>query len=80
MGMVGDAHVVQHGQVREQSDVLEGPADAQLGDLERFQSGDCLAVEQDTCRLVGTYRPVIMLKTVVLPAPLGPIRPCNSPG
>ncbi len=29
--------------------------------------------------LVGLYKPVIKLKTVVLPAPLGPISPTNSP-
>ena len=30
--------------------------------------------------LDGTYRPLIMLNTVVLPAPFGPIRPASSPG
>ena len=47
VGMVGDAHVVQHRQVREQADVLERPGDPQLVDLMRFQSGDFLPIEHD---------------------------------
>ena len=31
-----DAHIVQHGQVFEQADVLEGARDAQVGDLVGF--------------------------------------------
>ena len=37
------------------------------------------APSKRTCRSVGRYTPVTTLKTVVLPAPLGPIRPKISP-
>ena len=46
VGMVGDAHVVQHGEVGEQADVLERPRDAQPRDLERLQAVDPLFAER----------------------------------
>ena len=37
------------------------------------ESVDLLAIEQDSSPLLGNRAPLIRLKTVVLPAPFGPI-------
>ena len=37
------------------------------------------SLSSSTVPVVGLYIPVIRLKTVVFPAPFGPIRPYNSP-
>ena len=45
--MIGDEHVVQHGQAGEQTDVLKRPADAQLGDLKGLITEQVVAAEED---------------------------------
>ena len=45
--MAADAHVVEHRQVAEQREVLEGAADADVGDAVRRPAQDAAALEQD---------------------------------
>ncbi len=72
-----DENVVEHRQIAEQADILEGSGNAHLVDLNGGLPCCVHAVEQD-----GTARRLIDLgkkvKTVVLPAPFGPIRPAIS--
>jgi hypothetical protein len=68
-----DHHVLQRGHLGEQPDVLEGARDAGLGHL--VHAWACRLAGQLELPVSGVYRPVITLKKVVLPAPLGPIRP-----
>src|SRR5437867_10759660 len=42
-----DPHVVQGGHVREQSDLLKGASDAQVGNLVRLEPGDVAALKTD---------------------------------
>ena len=65
--------VLERGHRAEQLDVLERARDAGLGDEVGALGGDVLAVERRRVRCVGLYSPVMQLKNVVLPAPLGPI-------
>jgi hypothetical protein len=67
-------HVLQRGHLGEQPDVLEGARDAGLGHLVHGLRGVGLPAEHEAAA-VGVYSPVMTLKKVVLPAPLGPIRP-----
>ena len=73
-GMGADPDVVEHREIGEQRDVLEGAADADFGDPVRRPLQDALALHQDVAgaRLVEPDR---QLNRVVLPAPFGPIRP-----
>ena len=45
--MAGDFHVVQHGELGEEPDVLEGARDAALGDLVRLQPDEAVSLEGD---------------------------------
>ena len=56
------------------ADVLEGARNATLGRLMRGIGLERRAVE-DEAAAIGHVEPVMQLKKVVLPAPLGPIRP-----
>ena len=79
MSSVGaDANVVEHRQIGKQRDVLEGAADADLGDPVRRARQDALPFDQDVAgtRLIEPGR---QLNSVVLPAPFGPIRPRIAP-
>ena len=58
---------------------LEGAADAVTHDLGRGPAGHVDAVEQDAGRQSGFSAPVIRLKNVLLPAPLGPITAVSEP-
>jgi hypothetical protein len=63
--------VLQHGQVLEQLDVLEGPGHAELGDLVRAQTGEVVPVERHPALL----RPVHTgdhIEDRRLPGPIGP--------
>ena len=77
--VLGHGHfdIVQHGHVLEQPDILKGPGDTQAVDLIRLFADDALPSKR-MAPLVGVYTPVSRLNTVVLPAPLGPIRPTIS--
>ncbi len=75
-GVAADEHVLQDGHVGEEPDVLEGAGDAGAGDEVGLRREDGALA---TLPSVGTYRPVRQLKKVVLPAPLGPMRPTISP-
>jgi hypothetical protein len=67
-------HVFQRRHFAEQADVLEGTGDAGLGHFVRRARRIGLPASSKL-PVSGWYRPVITLKNVVLPAPLGPIRP-----
>ena len=70
--------VLQRRHLAEEPDVLERAGDAEPGDLVPLQSRERFARRAALAagRLVD---PVIALKQVVLPAPLGPISPRISP-
>jgi hypothetical protein len=72
--MAPDHHVLQRRHLGEQADVLEGAGDAGLGHLVHRRRLVGLAGQLEL-PVSGVYRPVMTLKNVVLPAPLGPIRP-----
>jgi hypothetical protein len=72
--VAADHDVLQRRHVGEQADVLEGARDAGGGDACGAVPVQRRAVEDDLPRSAA-YRPVSTLKKVVLPAPLGPIRP-----
>ena len=72
--MAADHHVFQRRHLGEQADVLEGAGDA--GAWPPLHGGGPVGLAASSkVPLSGVYRPVITLKKVVLPAPLGPIRP-----
>ena len=50
MAMIGNLHVVENGEFREQADVLEGAGNAALCDLVGLQPHDALPVEGDGAR------------------------------
>ena len=52
---------------------------AERADLSLGQSRDVLALEDDVCRAVGSYRRTMQRPTVVLPHPLSPTSPSVSP-
>ena len=78
--VAADLDVVEHAHAVEQGDVLEGAADAELGDGVARLAEDRAALEQDVARRWGCRAGDRQLKSVVLPAPLGPIRPAIWPG
>ena len=69
-----DHDVFQRRHLGEQPDVLEGARNAGLGHF-MHRGGLWGLPASSKLPLSGVYRPVITLKNVVLPAPLGPIRP-----
>ena len=71
--MRADRDVFQHGHVGHQLDVLEGAGDAELDDLLRRRVVDVACRARRSCRRSTVSTPVIRLKVVLLPAPLGPI-------
>jgi hypothetical protein len=72
--VAADHHVLQRRHFGKQADVLEGAGNAGLGHL--VHGGRLVGLAASSkLPLSGVYRPVITLKKVVLPAPLGPIRP-----
>jgi hypothetical protein len=58
---------------------LEAAGDAESAPPVGGHAGDVPAIQQDLSRLVRS-RPEMQLMSVVLPDPLGPIRPKRSPG
>ena len=78
-GALGDEEVLADGRLREQLDALEGAADAPPGPLVHGEGADVLAPEAHRAPLSGLSRPSMQLKSVVLPAPLGPMSPTRSP-
>jgi hypothetical protein len=72
--MAPDHHVLERRHLGEQADVLEGARDAGLGHLVH-RAGLVGLPPSSKLPASGVYRPVMTLKKVVLPAPLGPIRP-----
>ena len=72
----GDEDVLAGGERAEHLEPLERAGDARAGPAgAALERGDVVAVERDTCRRRWRCRPVMTLNSVVLPAPLGPIRP-----
>src|SRR5207253_3070266 len=51
-----DHHVLEHGHGREQMDRLEGPGDAEPGDVVRLEAEDVMSVERDVSG-VGVVEP-----------------------
>ena len=74
-----EAHVLDHGQARQHLGELEGAHHAEPGHLVRLHPLDRRAVERPVRPASGSSKPVIRLKNVVLPAPLGPISAVISP-
>jgi len=72
-------HVIDNRKPAKETDILECASDAKLVDAKSSPAGDFLAVENDAAGR-GRYIPLTTLKAVVLPAPLGPIRPKSWPG
>ena len=69
-----DAHVLEHGEVREHRRDLERAHHAAgARSSAGVMRGDVAAVEDDACPRVGGRNLVSRLKQVVLPAPFGPI-------
>ena len=68
-----DHDVVLDRERRKRPHDLEGAADAAAADLVGRQPVDALARERDACRRPARSTPAIMLNSVVLPAPFGPI-------
>jgi hypothetical protein len=79
VGVAAGQQVLHHGAVLEQRQVLEGAADADGGEVGRAH-GRRVLPSKLTLAAAGSSTPLIMLKVVVLPAPLGPIRLTISPG
>ena len=71
-------HVLEHGELLEEADVLEGPGDAERDDAvgEPFVMS---LPSKRTVPLSERWLPVMRLKTVVLPAPFGPMSPTMVP-
>ena len=76
----GDLDVLAHAQRAEQAAVLEGPREPGAAAAVRRPARDVGVAERDLARASGRSKPVSRLTSVVLPAPLGPIRPSTSPG
>ena len=73
-----DHEVVEHGHLRERADNLESAANPAQRDLVRPQPVDGFTGERDRPES-GASAPAIKLKSVVLPAPFGPITAKISP-
>ncbi len=67
-----NAHAAENGRLLRQVTDPQAPA------LEERQMRDIVAIELDLPG-IGAHKPMIMVKTVVLPAPFGPRRPTASP-
>src|SRR2546426_12454250 len=76
--MSGDEHVLEHGVLPEQRRGLERSRDTAPADLRRAKP-DVRSPLKKTSPAVSGITPVMRLKTVLLPAPLGPIRPWIAP-
>ena len=77
--LAGDHQGLADGQRREQRGVLERPDQARPGPLLGGGPREVGAVEHDLAACPGVVNPATISKTVVLPAPLGPITPRISP-
>ncbi len=75
----GEQAVVEHGEAREEIGDLKRPGEAESGAAMRREPGDVAAEEVNAPPLAGSS-PAIRLNSVVLPAPLGPMRARRSPG
>ena len=75
----GDGEGLPGGQRREQQGLLERPAEPGPGPLVRRLAGDVPAPQLDRPGVVGR-KPEMQSNSVVLPAPLWPMRPRISPG
>ena len=78
---LGAGHdVLQRRQPGEEPDALKRAGDAEAGELRA--GGPCAASARATRRSPssGRTKPQMTLKSVVLPAPLGPMTPTTSPG
>ncbi len=73
-----DHEILQHGHARPFLGDLEGAHEAEAEKLVRPLAGDVLAVELDAA-VIGLVTPAMMLNSVVLPAPFGPISPGIEP-
>ena len=73
----GEAQILVDRHARKQVRDLERTAEPGRGDSIRRQPGDRLRRRARTEPRSGANMPVIRLKTVVLPAPLGPISACS---
>ena len=71
--MHADQHVLQHGQVGNRPDVLEGAGDAAVEDLDAAAARRSPAPAKRTLPLSAETRPVTTLNRVVLPEPFGPM-------
>ena len=77
--MGADGDILEHRHAGKNVDVLKGAPDAAPCDLRAGQAVDALAAKADLAVVAAASTPVIRLNTVLLPAPLGPIRPRISP-
>ena len=75
----GGQQVVERRHAREDARHLEHPQHAAARQPVRPQAGDVLAFHAAPGPSRGARKPDSMLSTVVLPEPLGPIRPRISP-
>ena len=80
MRLHGQHHVDQRGEIREHRRDLVRAAEAQQRAPMHRQRGDVAAVEAGCVPASGASSPDSWLISVVLPAPLGPITACTSPG
>ena len=76
----GQPQVLQHGELREEVRALERARDAAAGHRVRRQARDRRARRRGCARASGASWPVMRLKSVVLPAPLGPMMARRSRG
>ena len=74
-----EQHVLQHGHVRIDAEVLERARDAERDDLRAPVRGRCARPANEIAPLATVYSRVTQLNSVVLPAPFGPISPQISP-
>ena len=74
-----DQEILQHGGFLEQLDVLEGPGNAEIDDLVRFQREQLLAFEPDTAA-VGRMNPADGIENGTLTGAVGPMMAQTSPG
>ena len=74
-----DLHVLANGEHAERLESLEGPGEPATRAAVGRQTGDVGAAEHDPARRSARRSPLAMLNSVVLPAPLGPMRPSTSP-
>ena len=75
-----DQGVFQNGHLQERFGDLKSAGDPQLADFVRLQEARYPGPGTKTLPWLGLYTPAMMLKSVVFPAPLGPIRPEDFAG